>query len=80
MMKKQVRSGETSIAQVPQAAAQLKPALASITESCRYLGGVSRSKFYADILPQLETVKLGNRNFVVLASLDRLIDTSRRGS
>lgn len=51
----------------------LKPALASIRASCEYLGGVSRSKFYADILPLLETVQLGNRNLVVVASMDQLI-------
>jgi hypothetical protein len=56
----------------------LKPALASIKASCEYMGGVSRAKFYADILPLLETVKLGGRNFVVVASMDRLIAASRR--
>ena len=56
----------------------LKPALASIKTSCAYMGGVSRSKFYADLLPQLETVKLGGRNFVVVASMDRLIEASRQ--
>jgi len=56
----------------------LKPALASIAGSCVYMGGVSRAKFYADILPLLETVKLGRRNFVVVASMDRLIEASRR--
>ena len=53
--------------------APLKPALLSILKACEYLGGISRAKFYADILPSLETVKFGNRNLVVLASLDRLI-------
>jgi hypothetical protein len=53
--------------------APLKPALVSIPVACEYLGGISRAKFYADILPFLETVKFGNRNLVVLASLDRLI-------
>ena len=57
---------------------QLKPALASIKASCEYMGGVSRAKFYADILPLLETVKLGSRNFVVVASMDRLIEANRR--
>jgi hypothetical protein len=52
---------------------QLKPALASIAASCDYLGGISRAKFYSDILPLLETVKFGNRNLVVVASMDRLI-------
>jgi hypothetical protein len=55
----------------------LKPALASIKASCEYMGGVSRAKFYADILPLLETVKLGSRNFVVVASMDRLIEANR---
>jgi len=55
----------------------LKPALASIKASCDYMGGISRAKFYADILPLLETVKLGSRNFVVVASMDRLIEMSR---
>ena len=56
----------------------LKPALVSILDACAYLGGVSRAKFYADILPKLETVKLGRRNFVVVASMDRLIEANRR--
>jgi hypothetical protein len=56
----------------------LKPALASIRDACAYMGGVSRAKFYVDILPQLDTVKLGKRNFVVVASMDRLIEASRR--
>jgi hypothetical protein len=58
-------------------AGRLRPALASIQASCVYMGGVSRAKFYADILPQLETVKLGKRNLVVVASMDRLIETGR---
>jgi hypothetical protein len=58
--------------------APLKPALASIQDSCSYMGGVSRAKFYADVLPKLETVKLGRRNFVVVSSMDRLIEASRR--
>lgn len=55
----------------------LKPALASIKASCEYMGGVSRAKFYADILPLLETVNLGSRKFVVVASMDRLIEAKR---
>lgn len=51
----------------------LKPALISIPDACRYLGGVSRAKLYADLLPQLETVHIGKRHFVLVASLDRLI-------
>jgi hypothetical protein len=57
--------------------AALKPALTSITAACDYMGGVSRAKFYADVLPLLETVKLGTRNFVVVESMDRLIAAKR---
>jgi hypothetical protein len=59
-------------------AQSLRPALASIEDSCAYLGGIGRAKFYSDILPKLETIKLGRRNFVVVASMDRLIETGRR--
>jgi hypothetical protein len=52
----------------------LKPALASIRDACTYLGSVSRAKFYADILPKLDSVYLGTRHFVVVASMDRLIN------
>jgi hypothetical protein len=41
------------------------------------MGGPSRSKFYADILPLLDTVKFGSRNFVVVMSMDRLIEARR---
>jgi hypothetical protein len=58
----------------------LKPALASINASCDYMGGISRAKFYADVLPLLETVKLGNRNLIVVASMDRLIASRSRAS
>ena len=51
----------------------LKPALASIEAGRKYMGGMSRSKFYADILPLLDTVKFGNRNMIVVASMDRVI-------
>ena len=51
----------------------LKPALASINESCRYLGGISRAKFYADVLPFLDSVHIGKRHLVIVDSMDRLI-------
>jgi len=50
-----------------------KPGLMSIPDSCRYLGDISRAKFYADILPKLDTVRVGSRNLVVVSSLDRYI-------
>jgi hypothetical protein len=55
------------------AAEKLKPALLSIRDACTYMGGVSRAKFYADILPKLETVHLGARHFIVARSIDELI-------
>jgi hypothetical protein len=55
-------------------AAAMKPALASIPDACKYMGDVSRAKFYSDVLPLLETVHIGARHFVVVASLDRLIE------
>jgi hypothetical protein len=57
----------------PLTTAPLKPALASIRDACRYLGGISRAKFYSDILPELDTIHLGARHFVVVASMDELI-------
>jgi hypothetical protein len=51
----------------------LKPVLASIPNSLKYMGGISRAKFYADVLPLLETVKIGSRNLVVVESMNRLI-------
>lgn len=51
----------------------LKPALASVNDSCKYLGGVSRAKFYGDILPKLESVVIGGRRLIVIDSMDRLI-------
>jgi hypothetical protein len=58
------------VAEVPAA---LKPALASIPNAIKYCGGISRSKFYSDILPLLQTVNFGARRFVVVSSMDRLI-------
>jgi hypothetical protein len=60
--------------------APLRPALASVTEACRYLGDPSRAKFYADILPLLDVVKLGARTMVTVDSLDRLIAANRRAA
>jgi hypothetical protein len=53
--------------------AALKPALASIPNAIKYCGGISRSKFYSDVLPLLQTVNFGTRRFVVVSSMDRLI-------
>ena len=58
----------------------LRPALVSIPDACKYLGNVSRAKFYADVLPLLETVHIGSRHFVVVASMDRLINSLKGAS
>jgi hypothetical protein len=60
------------------AVTSLRPALADIPGAIEYLGGPSRSKFYADLLPRLDVVRFGNRTFVTLESLDRLIATNRQ--
>lgn len=52
---------------------EIKPALISINDGCKYLGGISRAKFYSDILPQVESVLLDKRRFITVSSLDRLI-------
>ena len=51
----------------------LKPRLASIPNACAYMGDVSCSKFYADVLPLVDSVYIGTRHFVVVESMDRLI-------
>ena len=58
--------------------AVLRPALVDIPSACQYLGDPSRAKFYADLLPDLDVVKLGARTFVTLDSLDRLIIANKR--
>jgi hypothetical protein len=58
----------------------LKPALASISDALKYCGNISRAKFYADILPELETVHFGTRHFVVVESMDRLIASKAKAS
>jgi len=58
----------------------LRPALASIPDACRYLGGISRAALYKDYIAQLETVHLGTRCFVVVASMDRLIEARKSRS
>jgi hypothetical protein len=37
------------------------------------LGNIGRSKFYSDLLPELDVVKFGTRTFITLESLERLI-------
>jgi hypothetical protein len=50
-----------------------QPALMSVADAQRYLGGVSRTQLYVSYLPRLETVKLGSRRMITTASLDALI-------
>jgi hypothetical protein len=51
----------------------LRPALTDIPGACAYLGKIGRSKFYSDLLPELDVVRFGTRTFITLESLDRLI-------
>jgi hypothetical protein len=37
------------------------------------MSGISRAKFHADLLPRLDTVRIGSRHFVVVKPMDRLI-------
>jgi hypothetical protein len=39
----------------------------------RLMGGVFRAKLYGDLLPHLDTVDLSSQRFILVASLDRLI-------
>jgi hypothetical protein len=58
----------------------LRPVLASINAARQYMGSPSKAKFYADLLPLLETVKFRDtdkRRWVVVSSMDRLIDERR---
>jgi hypothetical protein len=59
--------------------APLRPALVDITGAIAYLGGPSRAKFYADLLPRLEIIKFGTRTLVSVNSLDQLIAECRKG-
>ena len=49
------------------------PLLASIKTTQFMLGGIGRTKLYADILPKLETVEVGSRTLVVIASIQRYV-------
>ena len=60
------------------AIASLRPALSDIPGAIEYLGGPSCSKFYADLLPQLDVVRFGTRTFVTIESLDRIIAANTR--
>jgi hypothetical protein len=61
------------------AVASLQPALTSIPDACRYLGGLSRSRLY-ELMAHLDVVKFGVRTFVTIASLDRLIEANKRAA
>ena len=54
-----------------------RAALTDIPGACAYLGNIGRSKFYSDLLPQLDVVKFGARTLVTVESLDRLIAANR---
>jgi hypothetical protein len=48
----------------PKSATQVEPLLYSIEETCVRLGGIGRTKLYAEIAAgELETVRIGDRQF-----------------
>lgn len=55
----------------------INPPLLSIGEAAAYLR-ISRAKFYADILPILESVRIGGRRLVYRDSLDKFIAAQRQ--
>lgn len=55
---------------------EVQPVVLSVTDACRYLGGLSRTVLYRQ-KENIEWVKLGGRAFVTVASLDRFIAASR---
>jgi hypothetical protein len=57
--------------------ADVHPALFSHANARGYLGDPSASKYFADLLPELDIVRFGRRSFVTRESLDRLIDRHR---
>jgi hypothetical protein len=57
--------------------APLGTALLNIPNTILYLGSMSRAKFYADILPHLETIKIGKRTMIVKESIDKFINAHR---
>jgi hypothetical protein len=52
-------------------------ALLSYPVARRYLGDPSASKFFADLLPELDVVRFGRRSFVTRESVNRLIERHR---
>jgi hypothetical protein len=65
--------GQKMVTAATEGSVKLKPALVSIPDAREYLGGIGNSKFYQDILPAVEAVRIGRRTFILLESLDKLI-------
>ena len=53
-----------------------RPALTSIADAAAYLS-LSRATFYRDVIPHIETVRIGKRHLVLVESLDRFISAHR---
>ena len=51
--------------------------LLSYPDARHYIGDPSASKFFADLLPELDIVRFGRRSFVTRESLDQLIERHR---
>jgi len=41
-------------------------------EACAYIG-IGRAKFYTDVLPHIDCVRIGTRRLAVTESLDRFV-------
>ena len=55
----------------------LAPMLLSVKQAAKSLG-VSLSHFYVEVLPHLETVKIGARNLVCREDLERFIAARKK--
>ena len=62
----------------PQSKLPLRNAL-TIDEACEYVGGVSRPSFYSNVLPRVESFRIGRRRFVLRSELDKYIEISSHG-
>jgi len=57
------------------------PILMSVADANAYLGGnlggISHTHFYVVIMPHLQTVKIGRRRMIFIASIDRYVESRR---
>jgi hypothetical protein len=56
----------------------VRPAVLSAPAAQAYLGNIPRSALYTEVLPHVETIKVGSRVGFVTDSLDRFIEARKR--